>query len=124
LEKPALKGDKGDKGDKGEPGKNRGSSRMTKVTYIKSSISRIELNLREITDNHLAHLNAKMDVQNVEFGKQVDLVKTDVKDMKTFCTKVQEAKKYGLSGKDKAIVYGSVITAAGIVVVEFLRSFL
>jgi hypothetical protein len=96
----------------------------TEVTYIKSSISRIELNLREITDNHLAHLNAKMDVQNVEFGKQVDLVKTDVKDMKTFCTKVQEAKKYGLSGKDKAIVYGSVITAAGIVVVEFLRSFL
>lgn len=82
----------------------------TEMRYIKDSILHIETNLREITDNHLGHVK-----------QEIDELRDQTRTMREFCAKMQAIKKYGLKGRDKAIVWGSLITAIGVVCVEIIR---
>ena len=94
----------------------------TKLGYIEEGMSRIELNLQTITDNHIAHINSRITEIQTENSEERDLLKIEIQGMKQFCREVQTSKKYGLRGKEKVIVYGSLITAVAAVVIEIIRN--
>lgn len=92
------------------------------VQHIKESVARIEDSLTKLAENHIAHLSGQISEVSETNNKKYDLLKEEIRTMKEFCTKVQDGKKHSLSGKDKAIVYGSFITVIGLIVVEIIRS--
>ena len=94
----------------------------TKLGYIEEGMDRIELNLKQITDNHIAHINARILEVQEQDNEARELMKTEIQSMKQFCKDVQIKKKYGLQGKEKVIVYGSLITALAAVIIEIIRN--
>jgi tetrahydromethanopterin S-methyltransferase subunit G len=83
----------------------------TDISYIKETLERTDTNVQTIMDNHLEHLRAS------------DMaLKEEIQGMKNYCKSVQDKKKYGLSGRDKVILYGTILTVIATMIVELIRS--
>lgn len=82
----------------------------TKLTYISTAIDRVEETVDRIQNNHLAHLQAEIQSLHAE----MDYVKNHCK---------TEARQR-LSGKEKAVLYGTFLTVLGTVTVEIIRTLL
>ncbi len=78
----------------------------TEIKYIKADASEIKEKLIEVTNNHLAHINQSLN------------------EIKQNCIIHKERAKKGLSGKDKAVIVASIITAISAVIVTFIQYYL
>jgi hypothetical protein len=96
----------------------------TEISYIKASVGRIEVLLGTLADNHLVHLKEQIAEVQSSNEKRCSLIEQTIKDMREFCTRVQDGKKVRmLSGREKAVIYGTTITVIGTCVVELIKNF-
>jgi hypothetical protein len=80
------------------------------ISYIKETLERTDTNVQTIMNNHLEHLRASDAA-----------LEKEIQGMKNFCKNVQDKKKYGLSGRDKVILYAAIVTMLGTIIVEAIK---
>jgi vacuolar-type H+-ATPase subunit D/Vma8 len=85
---------------------------LTIILTVKERLTKIETQLQTFTErfdkleaNHLPHIEEKLE----KITRKLDAL--------------ENCQKTKLSGKDKAVVYGSFLTMLGLVLVEIVRLF-
>jgi tetrahydromethanopterin S-methyltransferase subunit G len=95
---------------------------LTVILNTKERLTKVETQLQTLTEqldkiatNHLPHIQTETEQLREEMQKEFTKINSKI-------DQLQGCNKQKLSGRDKAVVYGSFLTMLGLVLVELIRA--